>query len=175
MCSLFLETRRWYVYRDSVKKGFMICIGSIMCCSGVHGNGSFAMYRQGCCESSFSLGCSWCWFNVQWSSWGEDNLLPNRTLSEVVDWDIGELPGWYVHSDPSLNWVFLYRWSQAKMQYLMIRANVLSPFASHGSVSGANVGSWWRGGNVVIETSLSYILLLMVTEQLRDSHFPSYY
>jgi hypothetical protein len=72
---------------------------------------------------------------VQWSSWGEDNLLPNRTLYEVVDWDIGELPGWYVHSDPSLNWVFLNRWSQAKMQYLMIRANVLSPFASHGSVS----------------------------------------
>ncbi len=43
--------------------------------------------------------------------------------------------GFYVHFDPSLNWVFLNQWSQAKMQYLMIRANVLSPFASHGSVS----------------------------------------
>jgi hypothetical protein len=29
-----------------------------MCCSGVQGNGSFAMYREGCYESSFSLGCS---------------------------------------------------------------------------------------------------------------------
>jgi hypothetical protein len=72
---------------------------------------------------------------VQWSSWGEDNLLLNRTLSEVADWDIGELLGWYVHSDPSLNWVFKNLWSQAKMQYLMIRAKALSPFALHGSVS----------------------------------------
>ncbi|CAM6027212.1 unnamed protein product [Sphagnum balticum] len=39
----------------------------------------------------------------QWSLWGEDSLLPNRTLSEVADWDIDELPGWYVHSNPSLN------------------------------------------------------------------------
>jgi hypothetical protein len=40
---------------------------------------------------------------VQWSSWGEENLLPNKTLFEVVDWDIDELLGWYVHFDPSLN------------------------------------------------------------------------
>jgi hypothetical protein len=29
-----------------------------MCYCGVHGNGSFIMYQEGCCESSFSLGCS---------------------------------------------------------------------------------------------------------------------
>jgi hypothetical protein len=53
-----------------------------MCYYVVQGNGNFAVYLKGYYESSFLLSYFWCWFNVQWSSWGEDNLLPNKTLSQ---------------------------------------------------------------------------------------------
>ncbi len=96
---------------------------------------------------------------MQWSSWGEDNLLLNRTLSEVADWDIGELLGWYVHSDPSLHWVFKNRWSQAKMQYLMIRANAISPFALHRSVSAPDIAMFilYRNLNGVEKVDLCIV------------------
>ncbi len=40
--------------------------------------------------------------------------------------DIGELHGWYVYSDQSLNWVFENLELQAKVGYLIIRVNALS-------------------------------------------------
>ncbi len=49
--------------------------------------------------------------------------------------DIGELHGWYVYSDQSLNWVFENLELQAKVGYLIIRVNALSLFVLHGSVS----------------------------------------
>ncbi len=129
-----------------------------MCYCGVHGNGSFAMYREGCCESSFLLGCSWCWFNVQWSSWGEDNLLPNKTLSEVADWDIGELPGCYVHSDPSLNWVLKINGRRLKCSTWWL-GQMLSPFALHGSVSAPDIAMFilYRDLNGVEKVNLCIV------------------